>query len=524
MKRRTIAVFILTGLVASVASAANYYVSAAGNDSNSGTSNSPWRHCPGMTGWSGSATLAAGATVYFKNTDMWTASTGGRLIRITGGVTYDGETWGGGSNAVFRATYRFVDGVIVEWLQDHATYPTIFKGFEVDGGGYGVSGITINGPSPSSTLTGAVKRIENCIVHHCGFSNESTYGWTDYGINVGARGGTVTRNVEVLRCKVYNTGRTAIAIYPSNDSPYGQVDTVLVRNCEAHNAGLDPTASGFGIMLKNNVTNAIVEFNYIYDSKNGFGIDCEAGNKLAPRNCTIRYNVVRGTEGPGLYDQSAADEPRSYDLYGNIFFKNKNCGYTLDTPTSNLTARIYNNTFFENCTGVGSQEIYIGTRSSMPAIEFKNNLISAASGIQALRDVSANTITHSHNLLYRPNGGTLVQNGGSSYSSNNLTVWEPTALAVNPGFKNSNDLPDGFSGVYGLNLLPNRDGLSILPSQSAIDKGQTLATKFSGAINLSGKSGTDARQAPWDIGAYELGGGESQIPAPPSRPRVVPDI
>jgi len=48
-------------LLASQAIAATYYVSVTGNDKNAGTSQSaPWRNCPGMVGWSGSAQLRPG--------------------------------------------------------------------------------------------------------------------------------------------------------------------------------------------------------------------------------------------------------------------------------------------------------------------------------------------------------------------------------------------------------------------------------------------------------------------------------
>jgi len=241
----------------------------------------------------------------------------------------------------------------------------------------------------------------------------------------------------------------------------------------------------------------------------------------------VRYNLVARTGSPGVRDQCEAAGKRDYALYGNIFYKNGEYGYYLQYPSSECTAKIYNNTFFENCADYGSAEVYIGTRSSMPSVEFKNNLISAKSGKYAFRDLSGGTITHSHNLFHRPDGGTLVQNGSSSYSSSNLAGWEPAGLAANPGFKNSNNLPSGFSGTYGEDLLPNTDGLSILPTQSAVDAAQAQGASFAGAINLSGSGGA-TRQTPWDIGAYELnaggGGGEDQIPAPPSRPRVVSDL
>jgi len=52
--------------------AATYYVSNSGNDALAGTSEATaWANCPGMTGWTGSATLKYGDTVRFRRGDSW---------------------------------------------------------------------------------------------------------------------------------------------------------------------------------------------------------------------------------------------------------------------------------------------------------------------------------------------------------------------------------------------------------------------------------------------------------------------
>ena len=71
---------------------ATYFVdNTAGRDSNPGTASQPWQHSPGMSGWTGSATLRAGDTVFFDRADSWTGNSGKALLSATGGVLYDLE-------------------------------------------------------------------------------------------------------------------------------------------------------------------------------------------------------------------------------------------------------------------------------------------------------------------------------------------------------------------------------------------------------------------------------------------------
>ena len=120
--------------MASSARAATYYVDAtAGNDGNSGTSpTAAWKNAPGMAAYTGGANLVAGDVVYFNSSGTWQV-TGTQGIYLTGGVTYIGNSWGGGSRATLRAAADL--GSAVVRFRDHATAPTVFKGFDVDANG-----------------------------------------------------------------------------------------------------------------------------------------------------------------------------------------------------------------------------------------------------------------------------------------------------------------------------------------------------------------------------------------------------
>jgi len=109
---------LFISLSSQVVMAATYYSDfATGSDSNNGTSTStPWKHMPGMSGWTGSATLSSGDVVVLKGGSHWTfTSTSANLITppttitIMGGqqcgftgspaVVCDGTTTPCGSNA-----------------------------------------------------------------------------------------------------------------------------------------------------------------------------------------------------------------------------------------------------------------------------------------------------------------------------------------------------------------------------------------------------------------------------------------
>jgi hypothetical protein len=91
-------------IAVATAHSATYYIDySAGSDSNRGTSVSvPWKHAPGMTGFSGSYTYAAGDTFVFKGGVTWTASfpwtfrsgaSGSPIIYTTDHTWYSGANW-----------------------------------------------------------------------------------------------------------------------------------------------------------------------------------------------------------------------------------------------------------------------------------------------------------------------------------------------------------------------------------------------------------------------------------------------
>ncbi|HHW09919.1 MAG TPA: hypothetical protein GXX29_08095 [Firmicutes bacterium] len=267
-------ILLIMTIAAQAAYAKGYYVdisNPAASNLNPGTKELPWKHVPGMLNWSGRVKLQPGDIVYFNNAATWEAPAGTYFLQVQGGVTYDGHSWGPGTRATFKATAPL--RALITIMDDHPEYPTVVRGFEIDASGYAINGIGINFPHSRGDLTGAVKRIENCVVHNLG--GLAAKGEYVYGIIVSSGYGgnprRVVANVEILNCVVYNVSRGGINLYSANDNPNSRIENVLVRGNEVYNCGTDPRYAGSSLPVKNHVINAIVENNIIRDPVNGYG-------------------------------------------------------------------------------------------------------------------------------------------------------------------------------------------------------------------------------------------------------------
>jgi hypothetical protein len=163
-----------------------FYVDySAGSDSNPGTNGAaPWKHVPGDPLYTGSGTLTAGNTVFFKGGEAYiigaTHSTAGAIcagIVIQPGVTYDGNsagTWGSGPAVItdYGATNYHA---AFYWAGNDLSNVT-WRGFNFTGiGGVGTNRL----PADTGTelaynggygmyITG---RLVGCNIISCTFSN-----------------------------------------------------------------------------------------------------------------------------------------------------------------------------------------------------------------------------------------------------------------------------------------------------------------------------------------------------------------
>lgn len=513
-RRALVSLTVLLGsVVPSAARAAEYYVdigATGASDANAGTEAMPWQRCPGMEGWSGTATLHPGDVVHFRNDRTWSIASGLAVLEATGGVTFDGSSWGPGTRAVFRTTGD-IDLSVINFQRDDPTMPTVVRGFEVDAGGQVNSGIAINYPRVIGDLTGAPKRIEDCVVH--GVHSSSAAGEYEYGIVVssGYSGPHVVSHVEIVGCTTYDISRGGVNVYVANDVPASHIDDVLVRGCDMYQTGTDPDYAGSAFALKNNVRNVVVEYNYIHDSVNGAGIgvgtvEMDAGFS-GPENAVIRHNIVTGHPFVGINFYMFGT--LSADVYGNVIAGNRYQGIRLMAALHATTLRIYNNTLVGQHDDTWSHEILIGANDGdITALEVVNNLIVALPGTVPLLDEDGDVTRHSNNLYYREGGGELARVAAAGYSASDIAGWEPTALTGAPGLTSVTDVPHGFAGTYGVDLQPNTTGLALLPTSGAIDVGMDLGAAFATSVNTVMRPAGPG----WDIGAYEYSMGAPPLP------------
>jgi len=482
-----------------------YYVKTSScNDSNSGNSDaSAWCHCPGMGGWTGTATLQPGDTVYFRSQDTFSWGSGDYLLQTkTNGTTYDGSTYGNGTRAKFQATGNIIQAKVII-LHSNIT----FKNIEIDGQGYSGGGIYINYMNPISDISNII--IDNCVVHNIGTGDVMGA----MGIGVSPINGRKITNIAITNTKVYNISHEGIALYPGWQTIGNKIINATIRGCEIYNIGVNASNYADGIIVKDNVTNAVIEFNYIHDNQLA-GVQFETYSKQVgiPTDITVRHNIIKNNRW-GLWVLNSAGGAISADIYSNLFISNGAYNVTdggalfwANFPYSTSLFNLYSNTFY--CTNSLATNKYCvivgGSSTGTPTINFKNNIIYADNNIP-IQD-RKNWFTHSNNLIYRTSNAsdTHVYNG-TNYNRAGVTTWEPSAQNTDPIFKNPSNLPTNFTGIYGINMIPNTDGLSIIPPGAAINNGTSLTAFYNGAINFAGTSSglTRPQGAAWDIGVYE---------------------
>jgi hypothetical protein len=482
-------------LAATGARAASYYVDAtAGNDANSGTAPAAaWKNAPGMAAYAGRATLAPGDTVYFNSSGVWTV-TGTQGLYLTGGVTYVGNVWGGGTRATLRAGADIASAVVR--FKDHASTPTVFQGFDVDAAGKVTNGIEMNHSFYAGPLTGATKRIDNVVVHNVW--SQTSLGQYRYGIIVSNHGGTAgeVANVEVLNSTVRDTSRDGLLLYPGDESAECIVRNLVVRGNTVYNTGQDPSyGAGSGIIVKGRVIDATIENNYVTGTVGaGIFVNGNESNHFGsgPSNIHIRNNIVNVNTVHGsirIYDGSSGKDPKDVKVYGNIVYNNsRNAGFLIDTDLGNANSiRVYNNVFYNNPVVINN------SAATFPVLEFRNNIVHYSGGVPFTEN--GKLTLHSNNLFF--GAGTLVRSGGQNFGASNLVNYESTAIAADPQFANPAALPTGFVGSFGVDLAPNASGLSLKAGSPAIDRGAALGAAYAGSVNGA------SRGAAWDIGAYE---------------------
>lgn len=512
---------IIVILFSSHAFGASYYVQTGGNDNAAGTQVAPWANCPGMTAWSGSATLSSGDTVYFRSQDTWSSI--GEYSRIlaatTNGVTYDGATYGSGTRAKFVASTARSPGA--DGIVSLDASNIFFKGFEIDGNNKKTGGLYI-GNYATSNISNI--EVNNINIHHNGDPASDEY---LYGLLVSATrespNNIVISDVRILNSLIHDNGAESIALYQSWGHSGNRTSGVLVQNCTIYNSGTtNATLKGAGITIANDTDNVTIEYCTIYNHYYGFWIrsSSEADSGGAPNNFTIRYNIIYNSYVYGIQLFAPANDTQGYDfsgsIYSNIIYNTGNApiGSCHDTVAwdieigsydwNNSAINIYNNTISSTanqCNASNAGGISLGknggTWAGAPTINLKNNIVYT----NTLPVYDENTYlvesAHSNNLIYRTSGANdshigLYRPEIVSYNRAAVTTWESSAQNTDPAFTGGS-LPTGFTAN-----VPDTAYFAIA-SGNALNNGATLGSPYNVAI-----TGVSRPQgAGYDIGAYE---------------------
>lgn len=496
---------ILFLLFACNAMAATYYVKTGGDDTAAGTSDgTAWAHCPGQDGWTGSATLSPRDIIYFREGDTWTSSAS-PILTATSGVTYYGLGYGtAGTRAKFVSSST-ASGTPTHGLIDIDVNTVNVSSFDLDGDNKSIGGIYI-GFNCEDNFSGVT--VHDCIVHNIGPLEETDPITYIYGIIVGQRSLKTTSNITITNCQVYDVAHEGIPIYPSSNI-LDVVENVTVRGCTIYNTGVTGGATyGHGIYITGNVSGATVEFNTIHDSPAAALSTAtkEYGYSIgAPINVTIRYNLIHTSVYGIHFGPHVTDAIDGVYVYGNVLYNT--FLYLGGGNYFSKSIGIYNNTIYT--TTLNQKGIWLyKTSTNVGGISIKNNIIQTGSGTAAIcLDDEGGLLAasqHTNNLYYRASGNLVLYGTGNFYTSANLIAnFEASAQVTNPTFTGG-DLPTGFSGTYGTDMIPNQTYFSLQAGSPALGNGAVLSSTYSKAINNAGTSDSaKTRGTAWDIGAYE---------------------
>jgi hypothetical protein len=316
------------GVLTLPAAAATYYVSPAGNDSNSGTSGSPWRSLQ-----KAAATMVAGDTTLVADGDY-----PGNIVQTRSG------------SAVAPITYRAINRGVPVVRGDQTTVRDAIYVTEAD---YIVfEGLTVR----NSVRAGMRISLSNHVTaRHCRFLNNGTWGvFTDYSDDTvlehnecagsGREHGIYISNGSdrpVLRfnnCHDNNACGIQINADPDFVDPAqgtrgdGITEHALVEGNVCYNNG---TAGGAAINLASVRSSRIVN-NLLYNNKAGglVGWDNGAGDPWGSKNNVFLHNTVYFRPGEGRWCLSLKNGSTGNVAQNNILHGGARGAIELDNGSS----------------------------------------------------------------------------------------------------------------------------------------------------------------------------------------------
>ena len=518
--------------VAVTAGAADFHISAAGNDANPGTASAPWRTLARAS----SAILRPGDRVLLKGGETFTgtlaldASDSGTLAAPITIASYGSgratiRTASGSGISVYNTSGISISNLALTGTATAASgisfYTDLPGGVRlpfvridgVDVSGFGRDGIEIgawNGASGFSDV-----RVTNSAVHGNARTGLFTYAqlpnahqqvyvghvraYDNPGIpgassNTGSGivlasvdGGTIERSV------AHDNGRLSTTVGgPVGIWTYDSTRVVIQYN-ESFRNRTASTADGGGFDLDQNVSRSIVQYNYSHDNDGAGYLLAQSAAGDAHHGNIVRFNISQ--------NDGRANSYAGIEIWGRV-----------------LSAEIYNNTVYVSPAASGSPSAVRiwnagATDRFVSNVHLRNNILVTAGA--PVVEVAAAALAGARDLRFEGNayfaGGAAPRFlwNGATYSS--LSAWRVTGQETLRGQPSGTSLDPhltaaGSGATFGdADALAGLDAYRLRDGSPMADAGLDLRTLFGidpGAADFFG--GALGQRTGFDIGAHEL--------------------
>lgn len=354
--------------------AATYYVdNLAGSDRNNGNSTgSPWKLCPGMTGFAGTYTHAPGDIFVFRGGVVWSNSVFPLLVNLGGGSA--------GNNDVYTS--------YTNWFIGSSWSRPVFD----------LQDLPIAGSTSAGTSSCIFVMDNNVTVSDIEIRNQyipNSANWNAYGV-AGVSGFQKTTNLLVQNCYIHDW----LPGIPTNNVNYSDSDfggifsqgvNLLVIQCVVGpgdaprgltgNSGC--SVSGSATIIQSNVFVGCTDFIDAWATNISDNIICNGTNSYDPQN---HANAIYHGLGSG---------GRAY-IYGNIIH---DLGTDFQTMllhpggggATNTAYYIYNNVIWNVSSPIDIDQSGIATTNSATYAYIYNNTVTC--GVGAVNRGQTNYVT-----------------------------------------------------------------------------------------------------------------------------------
>jgi hypothetical protein len=399
-------------------SAATYYLSPLGNDTNAGTSATlPWKtiaRANKQTYEPGSSILFLGGSTFAGDLTITAADSGTAALPVTissygtGLATISaGNTDGitvtdaGGINIlnldIVGSGPKVNKGSGIDLLDNQGTKPRIANITinDVTISGFGFVGIGIGSTTVTTGFTNV--SITNSTVDDNAYSGIFSYAGA-YTTNP-APYGLAHSDIYVDNVTAYNNPGYSGNNDSGNGIELGSVDGATIEHCTAYSNGADNTSTAGGPVgiWTYNSNDVVIEYNQSYANEaahqDGDGFDLDGGTT----NSIIQYNFSHDNEGAGILEaQFAGAKPSTgniirFNVCQNDGRRQSQAGIMLWSASSSDTingTQIYNNTLYLTKPTVGFASALLIDQAT-DNVTVRNNIFDVSGGMDTVLVKSA---------------------------------------------------------------------------------------------------------------------------------------